>query len=187
MSNMNWNQYEQFCVDWWNLKNPADKARLSKRDEYGRDGGVDIVIETSDGYVLGQCKHYWGSKYVGVGVIKELHSDIQLHKKHNIKKGIIFTSGHCSKTAQNYAKVAGIEIIKLIDPDFFLNRPNRITNDEDQLKLKISVIDDESPRKVPIADKNLFKKISLKVTATNITQQLKPSLIVGNLRSRYGI
>lgn len=57
---MNWQQYEQYCVTWWNIKHPEDSARLSKRDAQGHDGGVDIVIETSDGQVLGQCKHYWG-------------------------------------------------------------------------------------------------------------------------------
>ena len=111
---MNWQQYEQYCVSWWNIKNTNQHARLSKRGPNGEDGGVDMVIETPEGVMLGQCKHYWGDKFVTVGIVKELFADMQHHK---IKQGIIFTSGLFSKKALEYAKKSNIWIERLEDPD----------------------------------------------------------------------
>lgn len=112
---MNWKQYEQFCVAWWNIKHPKEPAVLSPRNEDNTDGGIDIIIKSPEGTKLAQCKHYWGDKKVTVHTVKELYADMQ----HNhAKKGIIFTSGRFTTPAKEYAIKSNIWIEKLDDPDF---------------------------------------------------------------------
>ena len=64
------------------------------------DAGRDLIIHTSQGKIVVECKHQPRSS-VGRPVVQKLHSDII---SAGSKKGIIITTGKFSKQAIEYSK-----------------------------------------------------------------------------------
>ena len=74
------------------------------------DGGIDLIAYNSQPLLSGkyiiQCKRYTGS--VGEPIIRDLYGVVMSERAN---KGILMTTGHCTKSAENFAKGKPIELI----------------------------------------------------------------------------
>ena len=73
----------------------------------GADGGVDVVLQSSDGSYLVQCKH-WRALRVGVQPVRELYGVMAAH---GAAGGFVVTSGEFTEEAVRFADGLALTLI----------------------------------------------------------------------------
>jgi restriction system protein len=116
LDDMDWFEFEQFVAHLF------ERLGLGKTKEIrkGRDAGKDIILRSSQGLVIVECKHHPKGS-VGRPVVQKLHSAVITAQA---KKGFLVTTGHFSENATTYARSLG-SIIELVDSRILSDMANK--------------------------------------------------------------
>lgn len=107
---MNHLQYEFACAKEWERKHPKSKVLVTPKGDFGADGGIDLIIETPNGKMLGQCKHYNENGVIKRLPVKEIRALKGVMAREKIEKGVFFSSIKFSQKSWKEAKEDNIWI-----------------------------------------------------------------------------
>jgi len=116
LDDMDWFEFEQFIAHLF------ERLGIGKAEEIrkGQDAGKDIILRSSQGLVIVECKHHPKGS-IGRPVVQKLHSAVVTA---NALKGFVVTTGHFSEGATEYARDLG-SIIELVDARILYDMANR--------------------------------------------------------------
>lgn len=103
LNDISWKEFEWMVGEAFRRRGYAVEENLRK----GADGGVDVVLRGKSGKTLVQCKQ-WRTGSVGPSVVRELYG---LMASEGANAGIVVTSGHFTREAQEFARGKAVELI----------------------------------------------------------------------------
>ncbi|MCW4004850.1 MAG: restriction endonuclease [Candidatus Bathyarchaeota archaeon] len=141
---------------------------------YTQDGGRDILIHSSSGLIVIECKHQPKSS-IGRPVVQKLHSAVVTSKA---TKGILVTTGRFTKEALEYAsKLAGSTTpIDMVDRPILIDMASRANVILVSGKQKLSVWSYALPSK-----EETINAISSRVASFSFSHPRRPSELLNNL------
>jgi len=116
LDDMDWFEFEQFVAHLFEQLGIGEAEEIRK----GRDAGKDIILRSSRGLLIVECKHHPKGS-VGRPVVQKLHSAVITSKA---TKGFLVTTGHFSEGATKYVKGLKVEI-ELVDSRILADMANQ--------------------------------------------------------------
>jgi restriction system protein len=116
LDDMDWFEFEQFVARLF------EKLGIGKTEEIrkGSDAGKDIILRSSQGSIIVECKHHPKGS-IGRPVVQKLHSAVISSRA---EKGFLVTTGHFAENATKYARSLRVKI-ELIDSRILADMANR--------------------------------------------------------------